>query len=425
MLTNSDSESFYTLESLIEKCKKEKDEKTLKILDPYIAKIRTLSNDIKKKENLILYSNLKINKIKDEYDEITKELIDEENNLIETYISAIEKEEFYLSPANLELKELAERARDKKLKYSKLKNDYDYDKLYLDKKEQELQDKINNLPEKEHNLYLFLKEYILNDKDINKIKNDLELLSDDNNNNFNEIVKDYKPFLRETKNKMKDKKNEINDIRNEIKNNYDKKARKSMNHLNFNNNMSIIKTHRDENNSNNSILDNSSNNSFILNNSELNKTNSSIQNNRITNLNKTYYLRTNKPFYKNKTNNKVNGSNNASNNNFKIKNYSQFLNTDSSDKCSMNNNNNKNGRKDVYICKRLLKNYCNKYADKNNNFMYDLKMKEKKKNQSVPKNLYQQRRMIREGLDDYVYINGNRYKQSLIGKATNTVNGVY
>ena len=195
MLTNSDSESFYTLESLIEKCKKEKDEKTLKILDPYIAKIRTLSNDIKKKENLILYSNLKINKIKDEYDEITKELIDEENNLIETYISAIEKEEFYLSPANLELKELAERARDKKLKYSKLKNDYDYDKLYLDKKEQELQDKINNLPEKEHNLYLFLKEYILNDKDINKIKNDLELLSDDNNNNYNEIA-DLVSFIR-------------------------------------------------------------------------------------------------------------------------------------------------------------------------------------------------------------------------------------
>ena len=49
-----------------------------------------------------------------------------------------------------------------------------------------------------------------------------------------------------------------------------------MNHLYFNNNISIIKTHRDENNSNNRILENSSNNSFILNNRELNKTNSSI-----------------------------------------------------------------------------------------------------------------------------------------------------
>ena len=414
----SDSESFYTLESLIEKCKKEKDEKTLRILDPYIEKIRILSNDIKKKENLILYSNLKINKIKEEYDEVAKELIDEETNLIETYISAIEKEEFYLSPTSLELKELAERAREKKLKYSKMKNNYDYDKLYLDKKEQELQDKINKLPDKEHYLYLLLKEYILNDKDLNKIKNDLDLISDNNNNNniYNDIIRNNKPFLKEAKDKMKGKKNELNNIRNEIKNNYDKKARKSMNHLNFNNNMSIIKTHRDDNNSNNnSILDNSSNNSFLFNNSELNKTNSFIQNTRNPNLNKTYYLRTNKPYIKK---NKTNKGNNLSNY-YKMKSYSQFLRTDSSDKGSVNN---KNGRRDIYICKRLLKNYCNKYSGNNNDFMYELK---KKKNQSVPKNLYEQRRIIREGLDDYVYINGNRYKQSLIGKATNTVNGVY
>ena len=33
-----------------------------------------------------------------------------------------------------------------------MKNNYDYDKLYLDKKEQELQDKINKLPDKEHYL---------------------------------------------------------------------------------------------------------------------------------------------------------------------------------------------------------------------------------------------------------------------------------
>ena len=426
MLSNSESESFYTLESLMEKCKKEKNEKILKIIIPYIEKIRNLSNDIKKKENLILYSNLKINKIKDEYDELTKELLEEENNLIETYISAIEKEEFYLSPANLEIKELSERARDKKLKYSKMINNYDNDKLYMDKREQELQDRINSLPENEHNLFLILKEYILNDKDINKIKNDLELLSDDNNNKYDDIIRENKPFIKETKNKMKDKKNEINDARDEINNNYEKRARKSMNHINFNNNMSIIKTHRDENDNsnNNSILDNSSNNSFLFNNSELNKTNSSIQNNKLTNLNKTYYLRTNKPFYNKQFSNKSGSINNGSNNTFKIKNNSNILNTDSSDKININNKNNK--RKDVYICKRLLKNYCNKYNDKNNNkFMLDLKMKEKKKNQSVPKSLYEQRRIIREGLNDYIYVNGNRYKQSLIGKATNTVNGVY
>ena len=28
-------------------------------------------------------------------------------------------------------------------------------------------------------------------------------------------------------------------------------------------------------------------------------------------------------------------------------------------------------------------------------------------------------------MDDYIYIHGNKYKQSLIGKATNTINGVY
>ena len=421
MLSNSESESFYTLESLMEKCKKEKNEKLRKILDPYIEKIRTLSNDLKKKENLILYSNLKINKIKDEYDEINKELNEEENNLIETYISVIEKEEFYLSPANIELKELAEKAREKKRQYSKMKNNYDYDKLYMDKKEQELQDRLKNLPDNERNLFLILKEYILSDKDINKIKNDLELLSDDNNNNLDEIIRKNKPFLKETKNKMKDKKKEINDVEDQINNNYEKKARKSINHLNYNNNMSIIKTHRDENDSNNnSILDNSSNNSFLFNNSELNRTNSSFQNNRITNLNKTYYLRTNKPLYN--KNNSNRSFNIGSNNHLKLRNNSKVLKTDSSDK---NNINNKNGRRDVYICKRLLKNYCNKYDDKNNNFMMDLKMKDKKKNQSVPKSLYEQRRIIREGLDDYIYINGNKYKQSLIGKATNTVNGVY
>ena len=421
MLSDSESENFATLESLMEKCKKEREEKTLKVLAPYFEKIRILSNDIKKKENLLSYANLKINKIKDEYDEITKELQEEENNLNETYISIIEKEEFYLSPSNLELKELAERAREKKLAYSKMKNNYDNDKIYMNKKEEELDNRINNLSDKEHNLYLILKEYILNDKDLYKMQNELELLKDGNIQDFNDLIKDNKQFFRETKNKMRGRKNEINDIRDEIKNDYNRKARKSMNHLHFNNNMSFIKSHKGDD-LNNSYLDNSSNNSnnsFIFNNSELNKTNSTI-NNRITNLNKTYYLRTNKPYHNQKNQSKNSFFN--PNNNYKFKNYSQFLNTDSSDKGSVNN---RNGRKDMHICKRLLKNYCNKYENKNNDFVIDLKIKEKKKNQSVPKNLYQQRRIIREGLDDYIYINGNRYKQSLIGKATNTVNGVY
>ena len=420
MLSDSESENFATLESLMEKCKKEREEKILKILEPYFEKIRILSNELKKKENLLSYANLKLNKIKDEYDEITKELQEEENDLIETYISIIEKEEFYLSPSNLELKELAERSREKKLAYSKMKNIYDNDKLYMNKREEELNDRINDLSEKEHNLYLILKEYILNDKDIYKIKNDLDLIKEGSDKDFNELIRDNKDFLRETKNKMRGRRNEINDIRDEIKNNYDKKARKSLNHLHFNNNMSFIKSHKDD--MNNSYLDNSSNNSnnsFIFNNSELNKTNGSI-NNRITNLNKTYYLRTNKPYHNPKNKSKASFIN--PNNNYKVKSYTQFLNTDSSDKCSLNN---RNGRKDMFICKRLLKNYCNKYENKNNDFMFDLKMKEKKKNQSVPKSLYQQRKIIREGLDDYVFINGNRYKQSLIGKATNTVNGVY
>ena len=429
MLSSSESDNFCTFESQMEKAKREKDQKTLKILDPYIEKINTLTNDIKKKDNLLLYYNLKINKIKDEYDELTKEINDEENSLIETYISFIEKEEFYLSPSNLEIKDLAERAREKKLKYSKLKNDYDYDKLYLDKKEQELEDKIDKLPKDERNLYLILKEHILNDKDLNKVRDDLELLSDDKDNNINEIILKNKPFLREAKDKMRDRKKELNDIRNEIKFNNDKKAQKSMNHLNFNNNMSIIKTHSVYNSNNNSMLDN--NNSFLFN-GDLDRSNDDDMNNRITNLNKTYYLRTNKPYHNNNRNKPINRNlyfqnlgnntiNNGSNNNFKIKSYSNFLNTDSSDKWSVNH---KHGKRNVCYCKKLLKNYCNKYSDSNNDFMADLKMT-KKKNQSVPKSLYEQRRIIRENMDDYIYINGNRYKQSLIGKATDTLNGVY
>ena len=426
MITISESDSFCSLESLMEKCRKEKDEKTLKILDPYLKKIQTLSNDIKKKENLILYTNLKLNKIKDEYDEINKELIEEENSLIETYITAIEKEQFYLSPNNIELKDLAEKAREKKKIYTNIINDYDYDKIYMDKKEQELEDKIKSLSDDEQILYKILKEYILNDKDLMKIKNELELLSDDNYNinEYNEIIRNNKPFLRETRNKLRNKKNELNDIRREITTSYDKKKRRSINHLNYNNNtVSIIRTHSDDNTSNNdSILGNSNHNSntniTFLFNTDLNKTNTNIT----TNLNKTYYLRTNKPLFNSKNSfdknyPKVNGLNN----NLKEKSYSQFLNTDSFDKTI---NLNRNGRKNMGICRRLLNNYCNKYGSRNNDFMADLKMKEKK-NRSMPKSLYEQRRILRENSDNYVYINGNRYKQSLIGKATNTVNGVY
>ena len=424
----SDSDSFCTLESIMEKVKKEKDEKTLKILDPYIEKIRTLSNDIQKKDNLILYSNLKLNKIKYEYDELTKELMEEENALYETYITTIEKEQFYLSPTNLELKELAEKAREKKKNYDNIKDNYEYDRIYMNKKEEELEDRINGLPDDEQILYKILKEYILNDKDINKIKDDLELLSDNfNKNECNEIIKKSKPYIREIKDKMKNKKNEINNIKHEIKTNNDKKARKSINHLNYNNNVSIIKSNNDDNNTNtNSILDNSINNTNINNsflcNTDLNRSISTNQNGVITNLNKTYYLRTNKPFFNSKNCiNLINNTVNGTNHNSKGKSFSHLLNSDSSDKAS---NFNRNGRKDMYICKRLLKNYCNKFIKRNNDFMADLKLKEKK-NQSMPKSLYEQRRIIRENSDDYVYINGNRYKQSLIGKATNTVNGVY
>ena len=98
-----------------------------------------------------------------------------------------------------------------------------------------------------------------------------------------------------------------------------------------------------------------------------------------------------------------------------MKSHSLILKTDSSDK---------NKKRDKYLCKRLLKNYCNKYSERNKEFMFDLNLKEKK-NQSMPKSLYKERKSKRENMDDYIYIHGNKYKQSLIGKATNTINGVY
>ena len=414
MLSLSDSENFNTLDSLKEKLQKENNEKAIQLLNTYIDNIESLSSEMKSKENLLLYYNLKLNKIKDEYDEINKEIIEEENNLIETYISSIEEEEFFLSP-RLEIKDICERAKAKKNKYNQMKEDYNYTKLYINKDEEKLEEEINNLTENEKNIYYILKEYLLNDKDLTKIKDDYNILSD--NDDYNILIRNNISFIREARNKMRNKKNEINDIKKEVKNNYEKKIRKNINHLNYNDNISLLKN--SNNNFNNNIdnsLDNININSILLNNSnynntflneDLNKTNNyslyNNNNNISTNLNKTYYLRANKSHI------------NYSNNNKKMNSYSMFLKTDSSEK---------NTKRDKFMCKRLLNNYCNKYSDKNKDFIFDLNLKEKK-NQSMPKSLYHQRKIKRENMDDYIYINGNRYKQSLIGKATNTINGVY
>ena len=414
MLSLSDSENFNTLDSLKEKLQKENNEKAIQLLNTYIDNIESLSSEIKSKENLLLYYNLKLNKIKDEYDEINKEIIEEENNLIDTYISSIEEEEFYLSP-RLEIKDICERAKAKKNKYNQMKEDYNYTKLYINKDEEKLEEEINNLTENEKNIYYILKEYLLNDKDLTKIKDDYNILSD--NDDYNILIRNNISFIREARNKMRNKKNEINDIKKEVKNNYEKKIRKNINHLNYNDNISLLKN--SNNNFNNNIdnsLDNININSILLNNSnynntflneDLNKTNNyslyNNNNNISTNLNKTYYLRANKSHI------------NYSNNNKKMNSYSMFLKTDSSEK---------NTKRDKFMCKRLLNNYCNKYSDRNKEFIFDLNLKEKK-NQSMPKSLYHQRKIKRENMDDYIYINGNRYKQSLIGKATNTINGVY
>ena len=407
MLSLSESENFYTLDSIKEKLKKEKNEKSIQILNSYINDIESLTNEIKKKENLLLYYNLKLNKIKDEYDEVNNEIIEEENNLIERYISAVEKEEFYLSPSNLEIKDLSERARAKKKKYNEAKEDYDFAKLYMNQEEEKLEENVNNLSEKERTLYMILKEYLLNDKDLNKIKDDYDLLNE--NNNYNEIIRSNMNFIRETKNKMRNKRHEINKIKNEIKKDYEKKARKNINHLNYNENISMLKNSNNNytsfDNINTSMLNKSNCDSFLFN-DDLNKTNTSLLNNNnniSTNLNKTFYLRANKSLV------------NISNNTNKLKSYSLFLKTDPTEK---------QRKKNIYLCKRLLNNYCNKYGEKNKEFMFDMKLKEKK-NQSMPKSLYNQRKKAREDFDNFIYINGNRYKQSLIGKATNTINGVY
>lgn len=417
MLSISESEDDNSFDLLMEKLRKEKNEKSIEKINSYIEVIKALSNEIKNKENILLFYNLKLNKIKDEYDEINNEIIEEENDLIEKYMSSVEQEEFFLSPSNLEIKDISERARKKKINYDKTKEDYNYEKIYINKEEEELDECINNLPDDEHDIFIILKELLLNDKDMNKIKDDLDLFTQNRNKNYNDIIRKNNNLIREIKDKLKSKRNEIKEIRKEIKNNYDKKARKNMNHLNYSENISIVKSSNIKKNINNtydinienSILNNNSNNSLFLYNDDLNKTNISMQNNISTNLNKTFYLRANKSL-----------SMNGITGNKKIKSYTQFLKTDTTERFSADN---KNKKKNVYICKRLLKNYCNKYADKNKEFIFDIKMKEK--NISMPKNLYKQRKMIREELSNYIYINGNKYKQSIIGKATDTINGVY
>ena len=417
MLSISESEDDNSFDLLMEKLRKEKNEKSIEKINSYIEVIKALPNEIKNKENLLLFYNLKLNKIKDEYDEINNEIIEEENDLIEKYMSSVEQEEFFLSPSNLEIKDISERARKKKINYDKTKEDYNYEKIYINKEEEELDECINNLPDDEHDIFIILKELLLNDKDMNKIKDDLDLFTQNRNKNYNDIIRKNNNLIREIKDKLKSKRNEIKEIRKEIKNNYDKKARKNMNHLNYSENISIVKSSNIKKNINNtydinienSILNNNSNNSLFLYNDDLNKTNISMQNNISTNLNKTFYLRANKSL-----------SMNGITGNKKIKSYTQFLKTDTTERFSADN---KTKKKNVYICKRLLKNYCNKYADKNKEFIFDIKMKEK--NKSMPKNLYKQRKMIREELSNYIYINGNKYKQSIIGKATDTINGVY
>ena len=417
MLSISESEDDNSFDLLMEKLRKEKNEKSIEKINSYIEVIKALSNEIKNKENILLFYNLKLNKIKDEYDEINNEIIEEENDLIEKYMSSVEQEEFFLSPSNLEIKDISERARKKKINYDKTKEDYNYEKIYINKEEEELDECINNLPDDEHDIFIILKELLLNDKDMNKIKDDLDLFTQNRNKNYNDIIRKNNNLIREIKDKLKSKRNEIKEIRKEIKNNYDKKARKNMNHLNYTENISIVKSSNIKKNINNtydinienSILNNNSNNSLFLYNDDLNKTNISMQNNISTNLNKTFYLRANKSL-----------SMNGITGNKKIKSYTQFLKTDTTERFSADN---KTKKKNVYICKRLLKNYCNKYADKNKEFIFDIKMKEK--NKSMPKNLYKQRKMIREELSNYIYINGNKYKQSIIGKATDTINGVY
>ena len=62
---------------------------------------------------------------------------------------------------------------------------------------------------------------------------------------------------------------------------------------------------------------------------------------------------------------------------------------------------------------------------RNENFLIEMKLKKDNKNNSTGKSFYQQGKEKKDNLDSYIVIHGNRYKQSLIGEATNSINGVY
>ena len=438
---DDDSCSDCSYESLLMKYMKEKDAKILPKLQPYFLKIISLVQDIKEKEIALNYYNLKLAKIKDEYPKINKKLDEKESILMSTFINSIETEEFYLDPHDPEIKELAERARDRKKKYNDIQDIYNDDKDNIRENEKNFQNELDNLPNDDQKLYLILKEYLLHDKDISKIKNDLDFMGIPENK-VKAILRDNKAFLREAKNKTHDKKNELINLKKEVKTVNNFKTMKTMNHLNFTNNVSAIKYKSDSNNNsmiydNNNINNNINNNmnqtldnSFIFCN-DLNRTNCSIPYGatKLTNLNKAFYLRTNRSNFENMQN-LNNFDNNQeklpySGNKYKNKSCSRFIRTED----NILSDGKKGKRKDS-ICKKLLKNYYNKMIDsnrdnRNEDFLIEMKLKRDNKNKSAGKSLYQQRREKRENMDSYIFIHGNKYKQSAIGKATNTINGVY
>ena len=435
---DDDSCSDCSYESLLMKYMKEKDAKILPKLQPYFLKIISLVQDIKEKEIALNYYSLKLAKIKDEYPKINKKLDEKESILMSTFINSIETEEFYLDPHDPEIKELAERARDRKKKYNDIQDIYNDDKDNIRENEKNFQNELDNLSNDDQKLYLILKEYLLHDKDISKIKNDLDFMGIPENK-IKAILRDNKAFLREAKNKTRDKKNELINLKKEVKAMDNNKTMKTTNHLNFTNNMSAIKYKSDISNNNSMFYDNINNinnninqsldNSFIFSN-DLNRTNCSVPYNatKLTNLNKTFYLRTNKSNFENMRN-----LNNFDNNpekppysgyKHKNKSCSRFIRTED----NMLSDDAKGKRKNS-ICRKLLKNYYNKMidsnSDNNENFLIEMKLKKDNKNNSTGKSLLQQRKEKRENLDSYIFIHGNRYKQSAIGKATNSINGVY
>ena len=75
----------------------------------------------------------------------------------------------------------------------------------INKEEEELDECINNLPDDEHDIFIILKELLLNDKDMNKIKDDLDLFTQNRNKNYNDIIRKNNNLIREIKDKLKSK----------------------------------------------------------------------------------------------------------------------------------------------------------------------------------------------------------------------------